>query len=96
MDDIMNTSYPWFHQKNSAHMWQMRNSTCSVGNSVLMYSTALKSALSKASWLGKTYKTQRKVNAGGPPSSQLLHYSMVTHDEKNDFLLLSDQDRVHF
>lgn len=54
------------------HMRHMHNSTCSVGKSVLMYSTALKSALSKASWLGKTYKKkknktknpQRKVNAG--------------------------------
>lgn len=34
--------------------------TCSVGKSVLMYSTALKSALSSGSWLGKTLHTEGK------------------------------------
>lgn len=32
--------------------------TCSVGNKVLMYSTALKSARSNGSWLGKTWKIE--------------------------------------
>lgn len=36
----------------------MHHCTCSVGNSVLMYSTALKSALSSGSWLGNTFKPE--------------------------------------
>lgn len=36
------------------------SNTCSVGNSVLMYSTALKSALSSGSWLGNTLHMKHK------------------------------------
>lgn len=37
--------------------------TCSVGNSVLMYSTALKSALSSGSWLGNTFRPENRARS---------------------------------
>lgn len=40
--------------------------TCSVGKRVLIYSTALKSALSRGSWLGNTWR----VKGGKKPNNQ--------------------------